>query len=166
MTIRRAVLQVEELGQRVLPSVSPVTVHVTAPIAAAIAQPHHHVVGGQGHGVYTTGPIHPDTGTQYHLLGRGNFAGLGKVDIAGDVYSVGFIFHGRAVGTMMFRNSHGSVNIELTGPSQDAFSSLPNQFHYHVTGGTGAYKHAHGDGTLQLNVTAASLGHGTFTVKI
>jgi hypothetical protein len=171
MTIRNTVLHVEELGQRVLASVSPVGLPVTAPAVTAIGKLHNIFVGGQGHGTYTIGAVHPDAGMAYHLQGTGDFAGLGKVAITGDLHSVGFIFHGHAFGTMTFRNAHGSVTIELTGPTQHGFAPLPHQFYYQVISGTGAYTHAHGQGVLHLQLTAAApgahgAGHGTFTLSI
>jgi hypothetical protein len=63
------------------------------------------------------------------------------------------------------------VTVELTGPSQAAFASLPQQFHSQITGGTRAYHNLHDQGTLQLqlNGTTATLGatgFGTVAVRI
>jgi hypothetical protein len=59
--------------------------------------------------------------------------------------------------------------VELQGPEQPGFSALPEQFSYRVTGGTGAYEHlsGHGSLTLSLHATPAGMGtYGTFALSI
>jgi hypothetical protein len=162
---------VEELGARVLPSAT--TVLPSAPDAPPAQHPPVHILSGQGEGTFSTGAILPGTGADYHLYGEGQFAGLGHVGIRGDVHAVGFLAHGHAAGTVTLTNDHGSVTLALTGPDQHGFSSLPEQFHYKVIGGTGAYAHLSKDGALTLVLTPGPAGagpkmgsHGAFSLGL
>jgi hypothetical protein len=170
MTSRRVVLRVEELGSRELPSVTPLVPPALAHGVAAVAtppQPHHHAPSGHGQGQYTIAATIPDAGTTYHLDGDGHFGRLGAVDISGDLHSVGFIINGHAGGTLTLANARGSVTLQLEGPSQTGPSALPERFHFKITGGTGAYQHLHGHGTLHLHLgTPDSTGHGTFKIRL
>ena len=171
MSIRRNVLAVEELGQRILPSASPLTLLGAAPLAHHHVQQQEHALHGFGFAGYTSNNQIPDTGTQYHLQGLGAFGKLGFATVTGDIHSVGFILHGQATGTLTFTNARGSVTVDLTGPMQDSFAALPQQFHYQITGGTGPYTNLHDQGTLQLQMfgsmaTPGAPGHGVFTIRI
>jgi hypothetical protein len=174
MTVRHTVLHVEELGQRVLPSASPFSLFGEMSFVqhhSSVQTQPAHALHGSGDAVYTSTMHIPDTGTAYHIQGAGNFGALGVATVVGDIHSVGFILNGHATGTLTFSNARGSVTVELTGPTQGAFASLPPQFHYQITAGTGAYQHLHDQGTLQLqlNGTTATLGatgFGTATIRI
>jgi hypothetical protein len=169
-------MEVEPLGDRILPSASPLSVPA-APLAAALAaqQPPVHILTGHGQGTYTADQIMSGAGAQYRLQGTANLAGLGRVTVSGSVSGVGFIQHGHAGGTLTFSNARGSVTLQLQGPDQPGFSALPQGFHYRVVGATGAYKGLAAQGSLQLVLHASPLPmpgagmvtpHGTFTLTI
>jgi hypothetical protein len=118
---------------------------------------------GQATGNYTVAAPTPDAGTGYNLSGTGTFAGLGSVTVAGTVQGVGLIQQGNAGGTLTLTNSQGSVTLQLTGPSQGGFSTLPPVFKYHIVSGTGAFSDAQGSGVLKLTLLAGDVsGQGSF----
>jgi hypothetical protein len=168
MTPRRTLVEVEQLGDRVLPSTAALPLPVP-PAAAAVTA--HHALAGHGQGTYTGDQVVCGAGQQYHLQGSANLAGLGRVNVGGSVHGVGFIQNGNAGGTLTFTNARGSVTVQLQGPEQPGFSPLPEEFHYRVVGSTGAYKGLAAQGSLQL-VLHASPGagavapHGTFALTI
>jgi hypothetical protein len=172
MTARRTDLQVEELGQRVLPSISGLGIFEHEAIVR-----HHgpqqpaHALHGSGFAVFTSTMQIPDTGTAYQLQGVGAFAALGFVTITGELHSVGFIQNGHATGTITFTNANGSVTVALTGPAQGGFAPLPHEFQYRITAGTGAYQNLRDHGTLHLQMTGSPAmrgtpGFGVFTIRI
>jgi hypothetical protein len=176
MTPRRTLLEVEQLGDRILPSA---TLPLPAPpLAAPLAAPQkiqHPALAGHGQGQYTQELVPADFGGVFDLHGSANLAGLGQVTVTGRVNSVGFIHYGRAGGTLTFANARGSVTVQLSGPEQLGFSSLPQAFHYRVVGATGAFKGLTGQGTLQLVLHESPLPfpgagmvtpHGTFALTI
>jgi hypothetical protein len=175
MAVRRTLLNVEELGQRIVPSLSPTNPVIVAELAklgAVYGNGGHiqHALAGNGTGTYVvssllaaisppvalTGyamPMHiivGDIGEEYSFTGEADLARLGQVNVSGSVHGLGNIVTGHATGTLTFTNASGSVTIELTGPSQRGFSPLPTQFQYTVVGGTGAYQHVHDQGSLSL----------------
>jgi hypothetical protein len=164
--MRRTILRVEELGQRVLPSASPLAFHLTAPFARPHIAPQDATLHGSGIALYTTHVQVPDTGATYQLQGVGSFGGVGVVAITGELHSVGFILQGHATGTLTFTNAHGSVTLDLTGPTQSSFAPLPQRFQYQVVAGTGAYANLHASGTLQLQTVIATAGSGVFSIHI
>jgi hypothetical protein len=174
MSIRRTFLQVEELGQRVLPSISPLGLH-GAPVvhhhAHHSSDHHHHGLHGIAVGGYTSTMQIPDTGTAYHLDGQGVFTTLGFATVTGDLHSVGFIAKGQATGTLTLTTAQGTVTLDLTGPTQSSFAPLPEQFTYQITAGTGAYANLQGQGTLDLHLVGSSAtpgnpGQGVFTMRL
>jgi hypothetical protein len=179
MGIPRTILNLEELDERILPSVSPVnSVTVTewaamnAMVTVTTISGRHsqHALAGNGSGTYTASPllaaIDPpvappgyatpmhvivgDIGEHYDFTGGANLAQLSHVTVSGSVLGLGNVPRGHATGTLIFTNASGSVTIELTGPSQPGFSPLPTQFQYTVVNATGAYQHLHDQGTLSL----------------
>jgi hypothetical protein len=179
MMIRRTILQVEELSQRILPSVSPLAqgllseMMTVGPIHTPTA-PSHHALSGSGSGTYTATPllaerdpppalpghaqpqfiiIVGDIGENYVFDGTANLARLGDVTVSGSILGLGNVATGHASGVLTFANAHGSVTITVTGPSQPGFSPLPTHFAYTVTSGTGAYQHVNDHGTLSLALT-------------
>ena len=73
-----------------------------------------------------------------------------------------FIQPGQGGGTLTLSNSQGTLTLKLTGlfvdvpgPFQPDFSSLPDRFDrfdYEITGGTGAFANATGRGTASLHL--------------
>jgi hypothetical protein len=171
---KRPPLHLEELGDRVLPSATPVPPAAPVPTATvfdARLPVVHHALAGHGQGTYTKELVPVDAGGFFRLDGMANLAALGQVNVTGWVSSVGFVHTGRAAGQLTFSNSHGSVTVRLLGNVQPGFSPLPRWFAYNVTGGTGAYAHLsdHGELKLVLQVSpTAALPHihGTFKLTI
>jgi hypothetical protein len=62
------------------------------------------------------------------------------------------------------------VTVALAGPTQNGFAPLPQDFHYRVVGGTGAFQHLTGQGTLHLALNPLppfnGPAHGTFTFSV
>jgi hypothetical protein len=184
MSVRVTILQVEELGQRILPSVSPLgpgsfghAIAITDPLPPV--HTHHHALAGSGSGTYTVSPllvdsspqpaspghaqpqfriIVGDVGDRYDFTGVADLARLGNVTVSGSIHNPGFVATGHATGSLTFTNANGSVTISLTGPSQPGFSRLPTSFQYRVTGGTGEYQNVHDHGTLSLVLIPAPAG--------
>ena len=173
MSPRRTFLELEPLGDRVLPSTTALPLP-TGPLMASLApaQPALHLLEGHGRGSYTADAIIPDAGAEYRLQGFADLAGLGRVALSGSVHAVGFLQRGHAGGDLTFTNARGSVTVELLGPEQPAFSPLPEAFRYKVVAATGAYKGLAAQGTLQLALHAGAPGmvggarHGTFSLTI
>jgi hypothetical protein len=113
------------------------------------------VLNGQLSGSYSSSTF-PDVGTTYDLSGQGQDQLLGPTSVTGRLHSLGFILHGVAGGTLTLSGSRGTVTLELTGPPQDGFAPLPNQFDYVITGGTGAFADATGQGTASLALLPAN----------
>jgi hypothetical protein len=163
MAHRRAVVRVEELDGRIVPSVSPMSPPLSL-VVKSLSAPQH-ALAGTGTGSYATGSGLPDVGTSYRLQGSGTFAGLGPVTISGSVHTPGFIANGQAGGTLKFSKGHASVTVQLTGLTRPGSSSTSLWFHYQVTGGTKGFRRVTDQGTLRLDFSAAPpvLGHGLFS---
>jgi hypothetical protein len=166
------ILRIEELESRVaLSSYNPALVATAAPSAeyqaaapASRASQHLH---GHLHGSYTILFVPSDTGPQYDLNGSGYIHGLGQVTATAELRSVGFIRNGHATGTLTLQNANGTVTLQLVGPSQPAFASLPKHFYYTIVSATGAYTGMHGSGTIDLHLQPNSSGTGgTFTMNL
>jgi len=135
MTANRARLRVERLDTRALPG------GVT-----------HHAVG---HGSYTFDAKPGDTGHADQLHGSLHIDGEGDFALNGSVHTVGSAQGGHATGRLVLSNAQGTRTIALDGPAQAAFAPLPVTFTFTVVGGTGAYAHKTGHGTLQLHLGPA-----------
>jgi hypothetical protein len=167
-------LEVEQLGERVLPSAALALPAIQSPPALGAAQ--EHALTGQGHGTYAGASLIVDAGIRYSLNGVADLSALGHVTVTGSVNGVGFIAQGRATGTLTFANASGNVTVSLEGPLQAGFRPLPKQFTYAVIAATGAYGQLHDQGSLLLAfhpdmATAIPLGmfptaHGTFTLAL
>jgi hypothetical protein len=121
------------------------------------------VLDGAVAGHLTTNREFPDTGVSYHLTGSGRLAGAGQVSLTGSLQGVGFLVSGHATGELTIAGAHGSVTLDLRGPTQPGFARLPGQFSFLVTGGTGAYAHLHGGGTVTVHLDPQD---GTFTLAV
>src|SRR6516162_5121468 len=89
MTPRRTLMEVEPLGDRLLPSTAALPLPVPPAAAALTAHPHqHHVLAGHGQGQYTQELVPADFGGVFDLHGSADLAGLGRVTVTGRVYSV------------------------------------------------------------------------------
>ena len=150
-------LQFEVMESREVLSASPAVAALASPAwvirpgGLPLPNPLHHevVLHGLLSGSYSAHTF-PDVGTSYALSGQGQVQPLGPTNVTGDLHSLGFILQGHAGGTLTLSNSKGTLTLGLTGPLQSGFSPLPGQFDYEITGGTGAFANATGQGTAFL----------------
>jgi hypothetical protein len=75
------------------------------------------------------------------------------VQISGTLHTPGFILQGHTTGTLVLSSAQGSITLQLVGPPQPGFSPPPSTLQYTITGGTGAYAGAAGQGTVTLQET-------------
>ncbi len=127
------------------------------------------LLAGHGQGAYVADAVQSGAGLQYQLTGNADLQGLGHFAVAGSLHGVGFIQQGHAGGMLTFTNAHGSLTVELTGPTQNAFAPLPNLFNERIIGGTGAYQHLSGHEKAQLDLWPVDDAgnpnpHGSFTL--
>jgi hypothetical protein len=175
MSSARRRLEIEELGQRILPSGSPSLLPLPS-FAPVMTAPQSHALAGQGSGTYTSGSPIADTGQTATLSGTADLARLGHVTVTGTITGLGNIMSGHASGILRFANSLGAVTVALLGPQQAGFSSLPQQFDYRMVSCTGAYLQVRDHGSLTItwqpahvSPVAGSLfpvAHGTFTITV
>jgi hypothetical protein len=157
--------QLVELGDRTLPSaVTSLPVYV-GPHSSVSTHPLH----GTGSGIYGGLQIIVDTGNSFTLTGTVELRDLGSFTVTGGVQGVGMIASGRATGELTLTNAHGTITLALHGAVQSAFSQPPSTLVYSVTGGTGAFRHLTGYGTVDMHRVPApvSFGHpqtGTITL--
>jgi hypothetical protein len=174
-TSRRPPLELERLDARVLPSLTPLPiplppVHPAAPLVRE-SDVATHLLDGHGQGTYT-GLVVVDAGPSFRLEGTADLAGMGHVKVSGWVQGVGMIAKGRAHGFLTFTNDRGSITLEIFGPPQAGFSSLPEHFNWNIVGHrTGDFAHMSGKGTLTLDLHALPTGdllppHGTFDLTV
>jgi hypothetical protein len=157
MSVRRTVLQVEELGPRNLLSGSPV-----------MSWDHIVVLDGSLHGRAAAHELTPpDLGVEWSLQGSGSLGGMGDVHVTGNVHGTGNIFSGTATGTLTLDNAGGDVVLSLTEPGLPSFT-LPTDFHWTVTGATGIYQNFLNDtGLLHLDLGIPSTtGVTPFTINV
>jgi hypothetical protein len=167
-------LQVEELEGRTLLSGTASAAQLLGPALAAQSRaPTVAHLGGTVSGQYTTGTPIPDVGTNYHLAATGKVGTLGAVTVSGSLTTPGFILTGRAGGTLILTNAHGSVTLRLVGPVEKGFGPMPKHFSFTVDHGTGAYRYFRASGTIDLKLRPSGVpgsspltGHGTFTLTI
>jgi hypothetical protein len=115
------------------------------------------VLDGTLAGGYAVGANNRDAGIRYDLVGIGGLAGLGETIFSGDLRSTGMVRSGHASGVVTLETNRGTVRLALEGvPAQKAFAPLPQQYHFTVTAGTGAYSHLHASGTAVLHLSPTS----------
>ena len=174
MTRQTRPLGLERLGSRILPSASPLSLPAHAApafLGPPVVRPHQ-ALSGHGHGGYSYDPVQSGAGIEYRLHGEAHLSGMGRVGVSGSVHAVGFVSEGHAGGELTFADARGSVTVELTGPAQAGFSSLPGSFRFHVVREAGVYAGKKwADGTLTLALTpaptaAGSDPHGVFSIGL
>jgi hypothetical protein len=119
-------------------------------------KPHHIALNGEFGGTWTIQMANPDAGQVQVLTGSGTVTPLGKVSAAGTLHATGFIASGRAGGMVTLSNAHGSVTIELTGPRQHGFSTLPRQFSFKIVAATGEFRGSTDHGSASLTEVMAA----------
>ena len=158
MPAPRVVLDLQELGDRALPSaVAPPT--ATGLGVAAAASPAH-PLHGAGTGTYLSPRIVVDAGTSFALAGMADLGALGSFRVTGSVQGVGFVASGRATGQLVLSNAHGTITLALHGGVQPGFSQIPPELVYAVAGGTGDFAHLGGYGTVGVHRVPAPTAVG------
>jgi hypothetical protein len=151
MTSRRRFPSVEGMESRKLLSASGLsTPMLLGALESESVKGHHLALNGEARGHWTMLPTNPDVGREQSLKGTGALHPVGNVDVSGMLHSTGFIAMGRATGSLILSNSHGSVSIQLQGPLQPGFGEFTGKYHFRISATTGAYKHDFGQGTAQL----------------
>jgi hypothetical protein len=152
-----------ELGE-----VSTTTAKLTVKADAALE-----AMSGSISGTYDVPFTVPDVGHGYHLSGSGTLGANGLVQASGELTTPGFITMGTAGGTLTLSNAGGTVTLSLESEPVPGFSSLPQEFSYHVQSATGTFAGLSAQGTITIILTpasgsggAASAQHGTFTLTI
>jgi hypothetical protein len=155
MTTRRTVLNVEQLGERVLPSAAAAVVPATSTAAKVSTPTTVQTTTGaawDGEGRFTIATAKTTGANTYTLEGSADIGSAGFLAISGSVTTVGSKA-GQATGKVVLSNSKGTLTLTLTGPTQSAKSGLPASFSYKVASGTGYFAHYSGTGTIKLNAT-------------
>ena len=162
----------ERLGSRILPSASPVAAHSAPVLNGPSVLQTNPPLAGHGHGSYSYDAVQSGAGIEYRMSGTAALSGMGAVSVSGSIHSVGFIVRGHAGGELTFKGPHGSITVELIGPTQTGFSPPPTSFTARVVAETGAYagRQWH-DGRLTLNLTPAPTAagappRGAFTIAM
>ena len=117
---RKKKLKLEPLEGRAVPSVAHPAAHVTP--AALVRGTHYLVLNGTAHGQVQQEMSNPDIGATLDIQGQGTLTRLGAVQLSGSLHGTGFIASGYASGTITLTNSHGSVSLQLHGPTQPGFT--------------------------------------------
>ena len=174
-------LQLEELNSRITPS----SFRATLPLGPDAALGMVHTGQTQHTQATTKQAIHkPGSATgnytllssitvnetsnlqaKFSVTGSATLTRLGTFNVTGFVHENTAFHRSRAGGHLALTNSHGMIVLQLTGPEQHAGAGLPGTFAYHVVGGTGAYHHLEGHGTLLVTLTPNSGGtDGSVTI--
>jgi hypothetical protein len=162
MTTRRTLLQVEQLGARVLPS----STIVTSPNPTTTVSSTAHATGqawtGQGRFEITS----LNGAKTYTIQGSADLGSSNFFAITGTVTAVGGKA-GQATGKLVVSSPKGTLTLTLTGPTQSANSSLPSTFTYRIVSGTGIFANYAGQGSMKLSSTLfiESTDHGQFSIN-
>jgi hypothetical protein len=151
MTSRRRFPSVEGMESR--KPLSAGGLSTSMPLGSLVSESvkgHHLALNGEASGQWTLLPGNPDVGRGQSLKGSGTVHPLGTVDVTGTLHNTGFIAKGRATGSLILSNSHGSVTIQLQGPLQTGFCEFAGKYHFRIVAATGTYRHDFGQGTAQL----------------
>jgi hypothetical protein len=164
MTTRRTVLQVEQLGARVLPSTTVATTPTpTTTVSSTTLHPFGQAWTGQGRFALASAS---NGGKTYTLQGSADLGGSTFYSVTGTITTVGSRT-GQATGKVVLSSPKGTLTLALTGPTQSANSKLPGTVTYKIVGGTGAFAHYAGQGSMQMSATffIESTDHGQFALK-
>ena len=147
----RAVLSASLAGASLAPPilVLPIPPEPPVPLPFPLPPRHEVVLNGMLSGRYSAFSG-VDT-ISYDLSGQGQVQPLGPMTVTGHL---NFLLPGHVGGTLTLSNSQGTLTLTLT---QRGVSLLPNQFAYAITGGTGAFAKATGQGTAFLQLVADPL---------
>ena len=124
---------------------------VTVPLSGSIS------------GTYRVKPKLGKTAGGYALTGKGTLSTI-KISTA-VAKSLGVVENGKATGIVTLVTPKGNIDLSLTSPAPASASTVPTSYSYVVKPGTGSYKNATGQGTVNLTVTPSKKGKfGTFTL--
>jgi hypothetical protein len=149
-------LEVDELGERILPSVT---------VLAAPANPAKAIFGpaalpaslsglsGSGQGTAGAAPTRFGVGPLYVLKGTANITGMGVVTFTGSLQAPALNAQGPVTGTLTLTNARGSITVSLTTSSQSGRSALPTSFQYTIVGSSGQFFGSSAAGTMHLTLT-------------
>jgi hypothetical protein len=168
MTLRRTVLNVEQLGARVLPSATVTIPAATTSVAKVSTTTVTTTTGvawtGQGRFTITTNKS--TNAKTYALDGSAAFGSSGFFAISGSLTTVGNK-SGTSTGTVVLSDPRGKLTLSVTGSTQAANSALPASYTYKVVSGTGFFAHYAGTGsfkiTPQLFAGDSAAGHFSVT---
>jgi DNA/RNA endonuclease YhcR with UshA esterase domain len=152
MTIRRTVLNVEQLGERVLPSTT-ATVVPTAATAAQTSTTTTTATTGSpwaGQGRFTLTTNSSTKAETYAFQGSATINSTTFYAISGTLTSVGNK-SGQATGKVVLSAPQGTLTITVTGATQSANAALPTKFTYKVVSGTGAFAKYNGTGSITID---------------
>src|SRR5262249_55620756 len=120
-------------------------------------------LNGSVSGTFRHDPGRPevDVGSKDILHGSGQLTNFGRLRLTGTLLGTGMLVDSPLTGTIRLANAQGSVTLQLEGPVSPGFTPPHSgAYRFTVQGGTGAYQHVVGTGTV--NVT---LGRGSFRMK-
>lgn len=127
-------------------------------LGAPIAQAAHQHLLAQSKSMTLQGTVtatethlmsNPDVGALYKWNGKGAVRPLGTVSTGkGSNHGVGFVQQGSPTGAATLSNGSGSITLKITYDRTRGFSPLPVHGTYVITGGTGRYVGARGNGTV------------------
>ena len=156
-TVTTPMFVVQDLESRMLLCAGTSAASAAEPVMATLTAVRvptrpHFTVAFNVSGTYSLGLINPDAGKNYIFKGSGKPVGFGTMQLTGTVKMPGNIANGKMSGSLVMKNSHGTINISITGPTVSSFGPFPLSLTYHITGGTGSYKTVYGSGTIQSQV--------------
>jgi hypothetical protein len=132
------------------------------------------ILNGTISGTYLAAPTAYSIGAEYIFKGTGTAGVLGPVQAQGNLIVPGpgsANPTGDATGTLTLTSigtspvNSGSVTLQITGVSASADGSIPSTLHYVITGGTGAFANASGEGTIAVTLGGgASANSFTFDI--
>jgi len=114
-------------------------------------------LSGSVSGTYSLAPTAVGIGAEYVFNGSGALTGLGPVGAQGDVILPAFAAAGTASGTLTLTSASttpadaGSVTLKLTG-TVGSSGAFPSTLTYVITGGTGIFSGASGNGTIAVKL--------------
>ena len=156
-----AKLRVEELDSRVLPSmVIPLNSAAAVTVATTVFASPSHPLQGNGMGQFLGSALTIDGGTSDQLSGKITLNGFGSFSLTGCVLGTGLVAQGRATGELVLQNESGSMTLTLHGPVQSAFSPIPRELVYSITGGSGEFQNANGYGIVNIGFLPAPTAFG------
>jgi len=124
-------------------------------------------------GTYLAAPTAATIGAEYIFEGTGAAGDMGPVAAHGDIIVPGPLSATNAGVTGMLTlasigttpANSGTVTLQLSAPPPSALGAFPTTLHYVITGGTGAFAGASGEGTISVTL-GGPIGSNAFTFVI